>query len=600
MKKNFKKIVSVFTLAFTLQLLTACADNSDDTVSAAVSVQTAAESESFADTEDTAGGESTASSVSGIVRSVAEDKIVIEEMQRGGMREKGELPSEDMPEGEPPEPPQGNWDGEPPADMPQDGKPGNGGRPENENSGNAPVGAEIEIALNGTENVAVYLEGSDGLSEGDVSDIAAGAFVSVDMDESGCAVKITVRNGGDRGKPDGAAGGFFGDGGNIEKTAAAVISEDGSVSGESYSSGSDDENALRIDGAAVTLDNIHVAKSGGASNIDNGNFYGVNAALLAENGAEVTIENSEVTSSASAGNGIFSYGSGTVVTVKNTVIRTEKDNSGGIQTAGGGTTYARDLDIATQGNSSAAIRSDRGGGIVEVDGGSYITSGTGSPAIYSTADITVKNAVLTAESSEAVVVEGKNSAVLENCTVSGKMSGTYNDESENIHNIMIYQSMSGDAEQGKAYFEMTGGSLEALSGDMIYVTNTACKIKLSGVALTLADDTLLNVSGNDSKRGWGRQGENGGDAEFTADAQQLEGNILVDEISSADISLENGTVYKGAVDPDGAAGEVNVRIDSASVWELTADSYVSSVENAGTIKYNGYKIYLADGTVAED
>ena len=165
MKKNFKNIVLVFTLAFTLQSLTACADNSDDTVSTEKSVQTTvAESESLADTESTTGSESNASSVSGIVKSVAEDKIVIEEMQRGGMREKGEMPSEDMPEGEPPELPQDNGEGELPADMPQDGNPDKGGRPENENSGNAPVGAEIEIALNGTENVAVYLESSDGLS----------------------------------------------------------------------------------------------------------------------------------------------------------------------------------------------------------------------------------------------------------------------------------------------------------------------------------------------------------------------------------------------------------------------------------------------------
>lgn len=38
-----------------------------------------------------------------------------------------------------------------------------------------------------------------------------------------------------------------------------------------------------------------------------------------------------------------------------------------------------------------------------------MTNGTGSPAIYSTADITAKNATLKANSSEGVVVEGKNS-----------------------------------------------------------------------------------------------------------------------------------------------------------------------------------------------
>ena len=63
-------------------------------------------------------------------------------------------------------------------------------------------------------------------------------------------------------------------------------------------------------------------------------------------------------------------------------------------TTGGGTTNAYNLTINTSGVSSAAIRTDRGGGIVNVDGGTYTTTGSGSPSIYSTAEVTVKNATL--------------------------------------------------------------------------------------------------------------------------------------------------------------------------------------------------------------
>ena len=71
----------------------------------------------------------------------------------------------------------------------------------------------------------------------------------------------------------------------------------------------------------------------------------------------------------------------------------------GIQTTGGGTTNASNLTVDTSGNSSAAIRSDRGGGTANVDGGSYTSNGYNSPAVYSTAAITVKNATLTANNS---------------------------------------------------------------------------------------------------------------------------------------------------------------------------------------------------------
>ncbi len=277
------------------------------------------------------------------------------------------------------------------------------------------------------------------------------------------------------------SGNFGGSGTVTQGSSANTISEDGTYRDQIYTSTGDDENALRIDGVSVILDGITVDKSAGAtSNTENGDFYGVNAALLATNGATVTIKNAKVTSSAQNGNGVFSYGSGTTVIISDSSITTTADNSGGIQTTGGGTTNASNLTIITSGNSSAAIRSDRGGGTVNVTGGSYTSNGYNSPAIYSTATIRVSDAILIANNSEALVIEGKNSIVLTNCTVVGNMSDTNGTSSdENVHNVMIYQSMSGDADVGTSTFTMTGGSLTAKNGDMFYVTNTV--LRQSGI-----------------------------------------------------------------------------------------------------------------------
>ena len=75
----------------------------------------------------------------------------------------------------------------------------------------------------------------------------------------------------------------------------------------------------------------------------------MNAALLATNGATVTIKNATVNSSAQNGNGVFSYGSGTTVNISDSTITTSADNSGGIQTTGGGTTNAENLTVTTSG-----------------------------------------------------------------------------------------------------------------------------------------------------------------------------------------------------------------------------------------------------------
>lgn len=369
-----------------------------------------------------------------------------------------------------------------------------------------------------------------------------------------------------------------------------------------------DENALRIDNATVTLDGITIDKSAGAtSSTENGDFYGVNAALLATNGATVTIKKATVTSSAQNGNGVFSYGSGTTVNISDSTITTTADNSGGIQTTGGGTTNASNLTVDTSGNSSAAIRSDRGGGTVNVDGGSYTSNGYNSPAVYSTAAITIKDAALTANNSEALVIEGQNSIDLEDCTVSGNMSDTKGTSSdENVHNVMIYQSMSGDADVGTSSFSMTGGNLTSNNGDMFYITNTDCTLSLSGVDIVNKDSDayLMNITGNSASHGWGTADANGAQVTFTADDQTLEGDIRVDSISTLNMTLSENSTFTGTINIDeneegGEAVSDNavVTIEEGSTWTLTGDCTITSLTNNGTINFNGYTITLADGTV---
>ena len=449
----------------------------------------------------------------------------------------------------------------------------------------------------------------------DMSDIVEGDILEVTLDAYGDAVTVEVITlqgpGGDQAGGGPGAGGA--QGGNSSGTvtqgsSATTLSEDGTYSDETYTSTGDDENALRIDNATVTLDGITIDKSAGAtSSTENGDFYGVNAALLATNGATVTIKNATVTSSAQNGNGVFSYGSGTTVNISDSTITTTADNSGGIQTTGGGTTNASNLTVDTSGNSSAAIRSDRGGGTVNVDNGSYTSNGYNSPAIYSTATITIKDAALTANNSEALVIEGQNSIDLEDCTVSGNMSDTKGTSSdENIHNVMIYQSMSGDADVGTSSFSMTGGNLTSNNGDMFYITNTDCTLSLSGVDIVNKDSDayLMNITGNSASHGWGTAGANGAQVTFTADDQILEGDIKVDSISTLNMTLSGNSTFTGTINIDeneegGEAVSDNavVTIEEGSTWTLTGDCTITSLTNNGTINFNGYTITLADGTV---
>lgn len=434
---------------------------------------------------------------------------------------------------------------------------------------------------------------------GSLAELAVGDVLEIEIGEQGMLLLVTVKNV--------AAQNALG---QVEQgTAANLLTEDEVVRSETYTSKGDDENALRVSGASVSLEDVQVHKQGGASsNTENGDFYGMNAALLATDGALLTISKAEISSDAPNGNGVFSYGEGTVISINKSSIETLGDNSGGLQTTGGATMNAVDVQVSTAGSSSAAIRSDRGGGTVNVIGGSYRSSGLNSPAVYSTADITVMNAELTAENSEALVIEGKNAIKLLDCQVSGQMSSTQGASSdENVHNVMIYQSMSGDAEIGTSEFSAQGGRITSQNGDMFYVTNTHCLMTLDGVELIDESESgglLLRVCGNSGRRGWGVAGANGGQVELLAKHQHLAGDVQVDSVSTLSLQLTEGSVLTGAINivENAAGGEavpdnVSVSIAEGCAWNLTGDCTISSLENAGTINFNGNTITLADGQV---
>ena len=383
--------------------------------------------------------------------------------------------------------------------------------------------------------------------------------------------------------------------------AVNTYTSDTKLKGKTISSTGTDENAVHNDGASVVINDSKISRdSDDSTGGDNTSFYGVGAAVLTTSGT-TKVSGSTITTDAKGAAGVFSYGDG-VSYVSDCTIKTSQDTSGGIHAAGGGKLYAWNNTVETSGESSAAIRSDRGGGTMVVDGGSYTSNGSGSPAVYSTADISVHDADLTANGSEAVCIEGDNQVRLYNCNLSGNMA----DLSQNglTWNVILYQSMSGDSEEGNSTFQMDGGTLTAKNGGMFYTTNTQSTFTLKDVDITYADDNdfFLRVTGNSNERGWGTSGSNGADCVFTGISQDMQGDVIWDSISDLDFYMTEGSTLKGAFTDDesdagnGGDGHANLYIDKTSTWTVTGDSTLTNLYNAGTIKDTDGKTVTIKGT----
>ncbi len=391
---------------------------------------------------------------------------------------------------------------------------------------------------------------------------------------------------------------------NISYKATTEIKEDTTITSGTYESTTKDENAILVSGEVeATISNITVNKEGDSNGGDNTSFYGTNSAIIAKDKANLTIDNITVNTNATGANGVFSYGGsattnnsssdGTAITIKNSKITTSKDNSGGIMTTGGGIMNAYNLDITTSGTSSAAIRTDRGGGTVNVDGGTYTTTGQGSPTIYSTAKITVSNATLTAKSSEGIVIEGKNSVSINSCTLTDT-NNKLNGKSTTYKNIFLYQSMSGDAEVGDSTFSATNSNIITNNGDTFYITNTSAIINLTNNTITNNDN-----SGNFLRAmadSWGTEGSNGGNVVLNMTKQNVIGNIIIDSISTLEMNMSDNSYFEGMINNTNDAKSIKLTLDSSSTIKLTKDSYITELVNADTtnsnIEFNGYKLYV--------
>ncbi len=423
-------------------------------------------------------------------------------------------------------------------------------------------------------------------------------------------------------KPDGTppdgqpGGGGFGGGSSsedIDYSGAVEIKSSDSQSSKDYTSKKADENALLISTShEVTLTNPTVHKTGDSDSGDSCNFYGQNAGILVKDGSTTTIKGGTITTDANGANGVFSYGGnggqngaagdGTKVLISDTTIKTTGDGSGGIMTTGGGITEAKNLTVSTSGRSSAAIRTDRGGGTVTVDGGTYTTSGLGSPAIYSTADVSVSNAKLVSNLSEGVCIEGINSITLKDCDLTANNTDT-NGNATFYDTIMIYQSMSGDADSGTSSFTMDGGTLTSKNGHVFHVTNTKAKINLKNVKIVNrdSDQILLSVCAD----GW--EGDTN-EATVNASKQTLKGTILVGDDSTLTLNLKKGSTFTGNISGkitnakgksvSTQVGKVKVSLDKSSTWTLTEDTYISSFDgDLSNVNTNGHTLYVNGKTV---
>lgn len=368
-------------------------------------------------------------------------------------------------------------------------------------------------------------------------------------------------------------------------SAAKMVSGEKTALADSYASLKPDENALLVkNGADVTLSHGGITKSGASTDVLSSKFHGLNAAVLAADGA-LAMDGCTIRTEADGANAVFATGSKGTIKLHDSNIRTTGTNSRGLDATEGGSITADNINVGTTGVRSAALATEPEGASVTVSKSTLNTSGEGSPLIYSKGSIKLSEAKGTAAASEIAVVEGNNAIHLEYVDLSG--NGT--------HGVMLYQNKTrdnGTDGKGLGRLSVKGSALRSLKeGPLFYVTNTAARIYSEMTTMQYLGGTLIRVEGGQI----GDMANNGGDLTFMANNQGLYGNVSVDGASTILMDLQNGSHWSGAINTDRTAKKADVNLDASSSWSVTADCYLD-VFTDGTpsmtnVKGNGHTIY---------
>lgn len=383
---------------------------------------------------------------------------------------------------------------------------------------------------------------------------------------------------------------------SAQGTAATELKKNISLTGSVFGSYGDDENALRITDASVVLDKAEIVKAAGSSSsLESGDSRGVNAALLAADGAKVTLSDSSAESSAPSGNALFSCEEGSVITASRTEIRTSGPHSAGLMTSDGGIIRAEEMNVITQGDFSAPIRAGQGGGVITVRNGTFVSGGLHAPAIHSAGDIAVYGASLAAARSAGILLAENGKIALENCTLEGNMAAEQKDGDTDARedpaaSVLFLSSGDGRTPAGPAEFSAKNGSIISHRGAVFAVNRTEGLLTLDNVKLRNEDPeaVLLRIAGTSDKPG---------KAKAVLLRQKAEGKILTDSVSSLDLTLDSGTVLKGSISDEDStlsgSGTV-LYIGKGARWELTGDSVIRRLDNRGKIETNGFKLTVRE------
>lgn len=321
------------------------------------------------------------------------------------------------------------------------------------------------------------------------------------------------------------------------------------------------ENVVKsISGGDVVLDCVQIEKRGDTRNHIEGNFTGLNAAVLAE-GGRISIANSQIISHAIGGNNVFAHGADSHITLSNVLLDAYGEASDRcIYVSFGGQVDAEHCEMISRGAISSPVATDVGGGTIRLENCVVKALGNHCAALYSTGRIEARHCICVAPETEGMIIVGSNSISLWDSHVfSGQNQGV---------------KFASELGESKGEFTMVGGSLTAAEGPLFQVELDA-RIVLEHAAIAVPSGQLLKLYRGFSPPGMEQPEPGQSLIQMELNQQQLSGTMESDSTHTLELHLDHGSLFTGSI----AAPDSTVILSSSSRWILSGDSTIGTLIN---------------------
>lgn len=371
----------------------------------------------------------------------------------------------------------------------------------------------------------------------------------------------------------------------------AVYKVDGNEKAEDYRSrnsieamGNGKSAVIAFGGSKLSMTWMRIHKTAG-SRQKTDETPGLNASVLALEGSKIDMDNCTVSSHSGESDVAAAVGNGSSLKITSGTYQSTRPHSPIVTAYDGASATVDQASVSSEDSYSPLIYTQGQGSSIKVSGVKGHTSGIVSPLFRGSGEISALDCRFNVKASNYILIEESGNFSISGCTLIDAAEGA-----------ILARNTNGVPSEKPSILNVSANKISIKNGNLIEAVNCNSEIVLEKNTISMPKGAAFIKAFDDE---FGQKGKNGGHVKVTLIKQAVSGNVIVNDISSAVIELEKGSTLKGAVNPEGRGGRVDISLAKGAVWASNSASNITTIKFEQPVE-KGVKQIKSKGDITYD